>query len=161
MITTEHDAASGLRRIVLRANASLTVREVHRILAVILLFMGMIGVFFTRLGAWPVLPFAGLEWLLLAICMKWTLARNAMQEVITLADGLLLLERGKVKPEQTYRFHCAWVALEWVRPDNRHHPNRLFLRSHGRSVEIGSFLTDSEREALAQELKKMLFDDRN
>jgi uncharacterized membrane protein len=123
--------------------------------------MGAIGIAFTLLGAWPVLPFAGLEWLLLAVCMRWSLHRNAIQEVITLTDGILLWEQGRERPERHYQFHRAWVALDWVRPDNRHYPKRLFLRSHGRKLEIGSFLTDSERETLALELTKILSDDKN
>lgn len=161
MITTEHDAGTGQSRIVLTANRSLTRRQAYLFLAVALLFMGTIAVAFSVLGAWPILPFAGLEWLLLAFGMKWTLDRNSMQEVITLLDDALLWEKGRVEPELSCRFLRAWVAVDWTRPDNRNHPNRLYLRSHGRKVEIGSFLTDTEREELALELVKILSDNRN
>lgn len=161
MIKTEHDATTGSFRLTLQPNASLTARESRLIVAVILCGMGTIGVIFAMLGAWPVLPFAGLEWLLLAWCMNRRLQVGAVREVITLSDNHLLWERGRDKPESSRSLQPAWVALDWVRPDNRNHPGRLYLRSHGRRLEIGSFLTENERETLAAELKKLLSDNRN
>ncbi|MGI9213819.1 MAG: DUF2244 domain-containing protein [Methylococcaceae bacterium] len=158
MIKTEHDAVAGHYRIVLTANASMTQAQSRVFLAAALAFLLGTGVAFAMLGAWPVLPFAGLEWLLLAYGMKKTLDQTGIQEVLTLSDGSLLWERGRIKPEVSTRFPCAWLVLEWSRPDNRNHPRRLFLRSHGHKLEVGSFLTDDEREILALTLGQLLTD---
>ncbi len=158
MIKTEYDALSRRYQIILTANASMTPRQMHVVLGCVLFFLGTTGFVFLTLGAWPVLPFAGLEWLLLAYCMRRTLDGCSLQEVITLSGDVLVWEKGRAKPEVSQRFQRAWVALEWSRPDNRHHPCRLYLRSHGRKVEIGSFLIEGEREALASELSRLLSD---
>jgi uncharacterized membrane protein len=36
------------------------------------------------------------------------------------------------------------------------HPSRLSFRLHGKHIEIGRFLAESEREALARELQQIL-----
>jgi len=158
MIKTDHDASGRCYRIILTANASMTPRQMRVVLGCVLLFLCTVGMGFLLLGAWPVLPFAGLEWWLLAWCMKKTLDSSRQQEVITLSDGVLTWEKGHSTPEVSQRFQCAWVALEWSTPDNRNHPRRLYLRSHGRKVETGSFLVEGEREALASELSRLLSD---
>lgn len=161
MIKTEHDALTGHDRIVLTANASMTQPQTVVFLAVVLACLLGLGVAFAMLGAWPVLPFAGLEWLALAYGMKKTLDQTGIQEVLTLSNGTLIWERGRIRPETSTRFPCAWLVLEWSRPDNRNHPRRLFLRSHGQRLEVGSFLTDDEREILAQTLGQLLTDHQN
>ncbi len=158
MIKTEQGVPGRQHRIILTANASMTARQMHFFLAIALLFLGMTATGFVMLGAWPVLPFAGLEWLLLAYCMRKTLDRNALREVITLADDVLIWEQGRLEPERSLRLQSAWVALEWGESRNRNHARRLFLRSHGRRTEIGAFLTEDERETLAATLTRLLSD---
>jgi uncharacterized membrane protein len=111
---------------------------------------------FAAMGAWLVLPFSGLEWLLLAYCLRLSLKQSAQREVITIDDALIKIEKGRGRPEQTYKFQRAWVVLDWIESPIRGRPSRLSLRLHGKEVEIGRFLVESEREALARELKVML-----
>jgi uncharacterized membrane protein len=160
MVESERDATTGCRRIVLRPNAALTKRQVYVLLAGFALAMGAIGVGFATLGAWLVLPFSGAEWLLLVYCFKLSLRDCSVREVITITDVSVQLERGRVKPEQTFHFQRAWIALDWVKSPINGYPSRLSFRSHGKEIEVGRFLMESEREALARELQKILFDDR-
>ena len=57
------------------------------------------------------------------------------------------------------RFQSYWVRVR-LAPGNRHH--RLLLRSHGRELEIGAFLSDEERAELSKKLMVLLaeFSDR-
>lgn len=90
MIKTEYDALSRRYQIILTANASMTPRQMHVVLGCVLFFLGTTGFVLLTLGAWPVLPFAGLEWLLLAYCMRRTLDGCSLQEVITLSGDVLV-----------------------------------------------------------------------
>lgn len=110
------------------------------------------------MGAWLVLPFSGAEWVLLAYCFKLGLRNGRIREVITITETSVLLERGYGIPEQIHRFQRAWVALDWAESPIKGYPSRLSFRSHGKEVEIGRFLAESERAALASELRKILFD---
>jgi uncharacterized membrane protein len=157
MVESEQDAITGGRRIILRPNASLTTRQTGLLLAAIALVMGGIATGFATLGLWLVLPFSGAEWLLLAYCFKLSFRTCSVREVITVTEALVLLEKGRDKPEQTYRFQRAWVSLDWVKSPIKGHPSRLSFRLHGKAIEVGRFLVESEREALARELQRILF----
>lgn len=156
MVESEQDPHTGRGRIVLRPNTSLTHRQAFWLMAVLGLFMGTIAIGFATLGLWLVLPFSGAEWLLLAWCLRLSLRSNAAREVITIDDQLVVVEQGYDRPERTYRFQRAWVAVDRTEARIPGHPSRLFLRLHGRRVEIGRFLAESERGLLARELKQVL-----
>jgi uncharacterized membrane protein len=156
MVESEHDAATGEKTIVLRPNGSLNRRQGFALLAFCALFMGAISGAFAVMGAWLVLPFSGLEWLLLAYCLHLSRRMSAEREVITITDALVRVEKGRERPRQTYKFQRAWVRLDWAEPPARGWPSRLSLSLHGNEVEIGRFLVESERQALAKELKVLL-----
>ena len=50
------------------------------------------------------------------------------------------------------QFDRAWARVELSHSPRRWYPSRLSITSHGRFVELGHFLTNGEREALASEL---------
>ncbi|MFM8331877.1 MAG: DUF2244 domain-containing protein [Candidatus Methylumidiphilus sp.] len=156
MVESGHDAETGANTIVLRPNSSLSRRQSLALLAFCALLMGAIGLVFAALGAWLVLPFSGLEWLLLAYCLQLSRRQCAQQEVITITDALVSVETKHETLGQTVKFQRAWVTLNWAKSPINGHPSRLSLRLHGREVEIGRFLAESERQALAKELRILL-----
>ena len=137
MVESEHDGETGDKTIVLRPNGSLSRRQGFALLAFCALLMGAIGAVFAASGAWLVLPFSGLEWLLLAYCLRLSLGDSAQREVITISDAMVRVEKGRDRPEQIYKFQRAWVMLNCVQSQIRGRPSRLSLRLHGREVEIG------------------------
>lgn len=156
MVDSERDAITGGRRIVLRPNVSLTRRQVGLFLAVVGLVMAAIAGGFAILGLWGILPFSGAEWLLLAYCFKLSFQGSLVCEVITITEAWVIVEKGRERPEATYRFQRAWVSLDWTQPQIAGHPSRLSFRSHGKQVEVGRFLVESERATLARELRQIL-----
>lgn len=156
MIASEHDPVTGAVRIVLTPNASMTPRQAQVLVVVMAAAMGAIALFFAGMGAWMVLPFSGGEWLLLALCL-WLVQRKAsMVEIITIQDGLVRVEMRRIRSVSFHQFEKSWLRLERVRAPERGHPSRLLLRRHRTSVEIGSFLLETERDALAHELRRFL-----
>ncbi|MBP1148394.1 MULTISPECIES: DUF2244 domain-containing protein [Methylocaldum] len=158
MIESERDARPGSQRFVLTPNASLNGRQASFLMLGIALVMAVIAGSFASMGAWLVLPFSGAEWVLLAYCFRLGLRNCRIREVITVTETLVQLERGYGTPEQIYRFQRAWVALDWTESPIKGYPSRLSFRSHGKEIEIGRFLAEPERAALASELRKILFD---
>lgn len=156
MVESGRDVETGEKTIVLKPNGSLGPRQGYALLAFCAVLMGTIGAVFAALGAWLVLPFSGLEWLLLAYCLLLSQRRSAEREVITITDTLVLVEKQRRSPSQTYTFQRAWVMLDWSESPIRGRPSRLALRLHGKEVEIGRFLVESERQALAKELRILL-----
>lgn len=142
--------------ITLMSNASLTYTDA------LLFFIGIsfvslvIAIFFCIIGLWLVLPFSGLELLALGYCLLLTMKRCRRKEVITITDKTIKVERGNDKPEEKEELPMGWVRVMLERPRYRGHPTILAIKSHGKRIEVGRFLVESERQKLAEELKKLL-----
>ncbi len=112
-----------------------------------------VGMYFWLQGLLLVLPFAGLELLLLGAALYVTARRGGIKEVITISPDAVLLESGRHRPNRSYNFQRQWAKVVLIRPDADWHPSRLLIRSHGKEVEVGRFLNEHERCCLAKELK--------
>lgn len=113
----------------------------------------LVAVSFAAMGMWPVLPFAGLEVLLLGWALYVT-ARNAqIQEVVQVNRDVIEIARGRSSAEQSWCLQSAWARVHLVRPRYRNYPSRLLITAGKERVEIGKFLLEHERQALARELR--------
>lgn len=115
----------------------------------------IIGVGFTLLGAWPVMGFFGLDILLVYVVfrMSYGTARRAEQITLTARDlTVSYMDEAGRTTRATFQPYWARVALEPVNSRR----NRLVLRSHGQSVELGAFLGPDEKAALADSLSSAL-----
>jgi uncharacterized membrane protein len=143
-------------RIVICPNCSLSLR------GGLLFFAGICALSFTVAGLlalrgmWPILPFSGLEMILLGWALHASLARRSQAEIITLTDA-------DVSVESLDRSHCRrtvfqrhWAQVKLRRPASRLHPSRLIIESHGRQCELGRFLTEEERCGLALRLQRLV-----
>ena len=108
---------------------------------------GIAGVL-TFLGFWPVLPFAGLEMLLLGAALRISLQRRHHRQTIVVSESEVAVQStiGKIHSEVVFPRHWAQVKLR--RSTSRLHPSRLVIESHGRQCAVGDFLTEDERRGL-------------
>lgn len=105
-------------------------------------------------GFWPVLPFAGLELLLLALVLRHSMRRGRQQESITITESDVLVDALVGARPATTRFSRHWTRVKLRAPSASLHPGRLYLESHGRACEVGGFLTEDERAVLGRRLKR-------
>lgn len=110
---------------------------------------------FALLGAWLIMPFAGLEMLVLYWAFRYMERHAGDFERITICGDRLTVECAQIDEVRRYEFNRYWAQIA-LRPDPEGRGCRLTLRSHGREVEFGTFLIDSERMALAHQLRKEL-----
>ncbi len=113
------------------------------------------GLAFFLAGAWPVLGFLGLDVLLVFGAFKLSYRSARGYESLCLTRDDLTVRR--VDPqgrERSWQFQPTWLQVEMDDPPR--HESRLELRSHGRSLAIGGFLTPGERLDLAQALRAAL-----
>jgi uncharacterized membrane protein len=142
--------------IVIAPNCSLSVRgAVLFFLTACAPCFGIAGVL-TFLGFWPVLPFAGLEMLLLGAALRISLARRHHRQIIVISESDVAVQSniGKVHSEVVFPRHWAQVKLR--RSTLRLHPSRLVIESHGRQCAVGDFLTEEERRGLYGKLNKLI-----
>jgi uncharacterized membrane protein len=127
----------------------------------LLLMAGIAGVAFTAglafalMGAWPVFGFMGLEVLLVYGAFRINYRRAAAFERLELTRERLTVRRVDARgAEKTWRFQPYWLRVEIADPPEPGSP--LSLRSHGRTLTIGGFLSAEERLALARTLQAEL-----
>jgi uncharacterized membrane protein len=110
------------------------------------------GVTFLILGAWPVMPFLGLDVALIYWAFRANYRAAAAYEEVTVTPSELHVKkvsaRGKV---------AEWsLNPVWVRLERETHEEfglmRLFLVSRGRKLAIAGFLGPDEKESFANAL---------
>ena len=157
MVTTSSLAAPETgHRIEMMPNCSLSARGAR-------LFVGSLAVvtfgvagFFALRGYWPVLPFAGLEIGLLAWAVQASRRAGTLREVIVVSDEDVVVERrGRAGLQRTV-FPRHWSRVTLRGPHAALHPSRLSIESHGRTCEVGRFLTEEERRVLAERLRLLV-----
>lgn len=120
-------------------------------LAVLPLALGAVAAIF--LGAWPVLPFAGLEVAVLAWAFHRIAVHDGDFERLEIAGARVRMQARSGAREFSFEGHAPWARLVV-----RDRPGRceLQLRYAGKSVEIGRMLTDERRRLWAAELGRRL-----
>jgi uncharacterized membrane protein len=115
----------------------------------------IVGTGFLLAGAWPVLPFLGLEVVLLYAALRLNQRAGNAFEAISLTRHALTVRRVDHWGKQSdFSFPPDWLQVN-LQPMPGH-DNRLELRTHGRSLAIASFLPANEREELALTLRRAL-----
>lgn len=152
MIERIIDATDCDARWVVQPTRSMTWGEAKIFIAAVTAVSIGIGVWFYAHGYPLVLPFSGLEALAVAIAFYVVLREGGNREVITLFPQRVVVEKGRKRPATREEFERAWARVQLSQSPRRWYPSRLWISSHGRSVEVGHFLTNGEREALAAEL---------
>lgn len=136
---------------VARRNNSLS--STGRFLVFAFIFVVSIGIAaaFAVMGAWLILPFAGIEMLVLYLAFRYMDRHAADYERIAVDGDRVTVELFEAGRTRSQEFHRYWARLA-VSPDG----SRLVLRSHGRELEIGRYMNDEQRLDLARALERRL-----
>jgi len=133
----------------LKRNCSISPAGLAGVFAALALVVVTIGAGFAIAGAWLVLPFAGLEVLLLVAAYLAYARRAADYERIVLDSGRLTVEVGKAQRIERYEMEArrARVSLE---------EQRVVVRGAREQLELGRHLDAQARVLFAAELRKRL-----
>ena len=102
------------------------------------------------IGAWPVMPFAGAEVLLLVLAFRVVASHDADFERLEIGEHEVSLEMRDAKNVTRFVAHRPWARVI-VR--TRGERCTLGLAYAGRVVPLGRLLSDEGRRKLAQELR--------
>ena len=150
----EEDA--GGYRFTVRPNCALSWRWTKLLILGFAGCLAAVGWYFAALGAWLVLPFAGLELAVLVAGFYLSALAGNTREVIEIRGNHLRVLRGGNRLQDVATLSRHWTRVVLVRDPRGWHPSRLVLRCHDRSVEIVTRLVESEREDLAAVLDAAL-----
>lgn len=142
----------GRREWLVRRNCSLAPRQTVAVWAALLALSLAVGLFFAWQGAWYVLAFSVLE--MAAITAAFLVySRHATDcDRIVFEDGVLSVDKLRGGRISTIRLDPHWLRIDV--PQRRRDPIRLVAR--GISVDIGTWLPEEPRRALALELREAL-----
>jgi uncharacterized membrane protein len=140
---------------VLRPHRSAGQRAARLIAGLVAAQVTIVSTGFLLAGAWPVLPFFGLEIAVLYALLRYNQHAGNAFEAINLTRQALTVRRVDHWGKQSdFSFSPDWLQVN-LQPMPGH-DNRLELRTHGRSLAIASFLPAHEREHLALTLRRAL-----
>jgi uncharacterized membrane protein len=149
---------SGGCRFVVRPNCALTWRSTKILIWAFAGCFAAVCTYFAYLGAWLVLPFAGLELCVLAGGFYLSALAGHTREVILIEGSVLRVLRGRRRLEEVARFPVHWTRVVLRRHPRGWYPSRLLLGFHGKGLEVGSKLVEVERKELALRLQARLGD---
>jgi uncharacterized membrane protein len=138
----------------LKRNCSISPAGLLGVFAVLSLVSSAIGIGFAIAGAWPVLPFVGLEIAALGAAFVLYGRRAGDYERIELARGRLTIEVAEAERLVQYELDArrARVVLE----RNTGYGARVVVRDAGEEVEVGRHLDALSRIEFAGELSRRL-----
>ena len=109
---------------------------------------------FAALGAWPVLPLAGLELAALGAALYYVNWKLEYRQVITLSEDSVRIDKGYYEPRQSWQFDRREAALA-VTPEA--HPwegPQMALHDNAEAVAVGEFLNRDEALSLLALLRR-------
>jgi uncharacterized membrane protein len=117
--------------------------------------VGAYGALFLIIGAWPIFGFLGGEWLLFWWLLRTHFRGDRRAERIRLYADRLVLQQIDPKGNVAERsFEPYWLQV--ILTERGFEDPALLLRSHGKAVEIGTFLGAAERRQFAEQLQTVL-----
>ncbi len=143
-------------RIELSPNCSLSPQGARRFFASVCVASMSVALPLTFMGYWPVLPFAGAELALLFWALRASMARRHEKQTITILAETVEIEDCRPPRQSCVVFPRHWAQVRIRTGGSLLHPSRLTVESHGRRHEIGSFLNEQERQALASRLRCLI-----
>ncbi len=135
-----------------KPNCSLTPRQRVWVFVAVAVFPLVISTGFLIAGAWMVLPFAGFELLALGLAFYLVHCHADDYESITITGNSLAVEWREYKKTSRIVFQCYWARI--ILRDAPGGEQKLWLRSHGREVEFGRYMSNDARLILAGQLKR-------
>jgi uncharacterized membrane protein len=137
--------------LVARRNDSLSASGRSRVFAFVFAVSIGIAAAFATFGAWLILPFAGLEMLVLYLAFREIGRRASDYERIAIGS-----EQVRVESCEIGRLRRDALSRQWARVVASRDGRYLALRSHGRELVIGRHRSDEQRLELARALAREL-----
>jgi uncharacterized membrane protein len=108
----------------------------------------VISLAFAVRGAWMIMPFAGLEVLLVYLAFRCLEQHAGDFESLSIQDDRVLIVRRERGEVSRHEFNRYWAQVV-LQPSRWGRHVVLALRSHGRQVEFGRHLTEEQRCKMA------------
>ena len=138
-----------------KPNASASAESVSRLLLGLGILTVLIALAFMHIGAWMVLPFAGLELVLVVLAFVWVLKHSDDYEKITIVEDHVEIEQSVLGKIKHVRFQRYWTRITLRESENG--KTSLWIGSRNQEVEFGrDTMNNAQRAELVSHLKRTL-----
>lgn len=136
------------RLLILKPNSSMSWETNKKILIAMFAVNMVVGICFAMIGAWLILPFAGLEVLMVGAGMYYVYWKLNFTETIRVEAESLIVQKGVYYPKQTWRWQKSHTRLVRLPSKYRLSPPQLYLQHLNERIEIGDFLNREDKTRL-------------
>ncbi len=154
MVVRQQDSETGDTQIIVTGNRSMSWRANVVLAASLGAVSAIFGAGIAWFGFWMVLPFAGLEFLLVIFCLGRAYRKLGFTEVISLRGDNVVIETGYNQPDNTMELPRHWSKLKFDNPSSLFETGTLQIIANGRSMELGRLLNKEEKRELHRELQR-------
>lgn len=142
------ESEGDLIRIELRSNAGANQRALVICVLILSIAALAIAIIIALFGAWLVLPFAGLEILLLAIGTYIVCSHSDDADVLVISRNYVHLTQRRRSKQSVSSFFRQWTKFVLLPGKTGQEPVRLLVVSRAKELEIGEFLIESSKKRL-------------
>ena len=134
---------------VFRHNCSLTPKQLVAWFISLWIVSTLIATGFLMAGLWVVIPFAGLEMLLVATAFLYYARHAADFDCVRISPGHLVVERSRGSKQERFEFNPAWTRIEF----EGEYKSPLVLKSRAVEIKLDRFIEDRLKHSLVRDLK--------
>jgi len=156
MVNLKIDAKRNIYTILLQPNRSISWKNNLMFIGVIFFSCFLIASLLAIAGASYILPFAGLEVLLVFICVYLVAIKTKKNEIIILTPDKLVIERGSYNLRENKEFFRLWTQIEIEKSTHPWYPLHILIASKGERIPIGDFLTEEEKLELIGKMEEII-----
>ena len=154
------EALDHVNKIILKPNNSLSPEGTVKVVMALFVIVLLVSIGFSLIGAWLVLPFAGIEIVALAYAFYSVYLHSNDYESITIVGDEVIVEKKNDKDLTMMVFQRYWAQIsvrDVMQGSGKGSKRGLFISSHGKEVEFGKyFINDGQRTMFARELREKL-----
>ena len=150
----QHDYHNGFPVITLLPNRSASWAQTRLFVLAVCTTTLFIGGFMAFIGAWMVLPFSGVEALLVAYLFYRVCQSTYQRQVITCGNETVLVEFGTHFPKRSWHLERQRTRLSVDDAAHPLSPPTLVIADSSHSIELGRFLNKDDKEEALKTLRK-------
>ena len=138
------EALDHVNKIILKPNNSLSPEGTVKVLMALFVIVLLVSIGFSLIGAWLVLPFAGIEIVALAYAFYSVYLHSNDYESITIVGDEVIVEKKNDKDLTMMIFQRYWAQIsvrDVMQGSGKVSKRGLFISSHGKEVEFGKYLS--------------------
>ena len=116
----------------------------------------LIGLMGLVLGYPLILPFCGIEVLAFATAFYFVQLKGKIREIIKFDGDMIIVKQYLRGKTLSIKANKRWVLVQLQRPTTPLEVLKLYISYSGKTIELGSFLNESEKSRFANLLKRAL-----